>query len=539
MTDTTNLGMTLVEANVLQPSVPINAALNQLDAAVAGTLSVEFTSDANLTLTEAQYQQSVLIFTDSPVTLTAGRDVIFPAQFPRVTVVNSTTQTLTCKKSGQTGIAIAAGQSATLIPGATDVLAGSGTIDNDAVTNAKLANMAASTIKARKTASTGDPEDCTLSEVLDLVGSAATGDILYRAGGGWTRLAVGTNGHVLTLAAGVPSWAAGGGGGGALTNWTDGISTSAPNATVPVVSFTATNAATNVDAVLAPKGTGGVAAHIADSAATGGNKRGASAVDWQTVRSAAAQAATGSQAVIGGGANNTASFANSTVGGGISNTAGAAYATVPGGNGNTASGQYSIAAGRSNTASGAQSAAFGHTNTVAGTSAAAFGQNNTANGTTSFVTGSFGNARSINSARVHSATTGRQSTEVPLYRNTTDATATVLTSDGGAAAATNQYALSSGMASCLRIMVIARQTAGSGTVGDCKAWVADALLKNIGGTTSLVAAVSPTAVAADAGAAAWSIAITADNALDVLKVEVTGEASKTIQWTAVVLGVDA
>jgi len=93
------------------------------------------------------------------------------------------------------------------------------TIVNDAVTNAKAANMAASTIKARKTASTGDPEDCTLSEVLDLVGSAAQGDILYRGASSWTRLGAGTSGQFLkTLGAGAnPTWdTPSGGGGGAF-----------------------------------------------------------------------------------------------------------------------------------------------------------------------------------------------------------------------------------------------------------------------------------------------------------------------------------
>ncbi len=94
------------------------------------------------------------------------------------------------------------------------------TIANDAVTNAKAANMAASTIKARKTASTGDPEDCTLSEVLDLIGSAAQGDILYRGASGWERLAAGTSGkYFKTLGAGSnPMWdtPAGGGGGGKI-----------------------------------------------------------------------------------------------------------------------------------------------------------------------------------------------------------------------------------------------------------------------------------------------------------------------------------
>jgi hypothetical protein len=94
------------------------------------------------------------------------------------------------------------------------------TIANDAVTNAKLANMTASTIKARITASTGDPEDATLSQVLDLVGSAAQGDILYRGASTWTRLGAGTNGHYLkTQGTGAnPTWATVTASGGGSTN---------------------------------------------------------------------------------------------------------------------------------------------------------------------------------------------------------------------------------------------------------------------------------------------------------------------------------
>lgn len=94
------------------------------------------------------------------------------------------------------------------------------TVADDSITNAKLANMAASTIKARKTASTGDPEDCTLSEILDFIGSAAQGDILFRDASGWARLAAGTSGHFLkTQGAGAnPLWASASGGGG-LTSY--------------------------------------------------------------------------------------------------------------------------------------------------------------------------------------------------------------------------------------------------------------------------------------------------------------------------------
>lgn len=94
------------------------------------------------------------------------------------------------------------------------------TIANDAVTNSKLANMTASTIKARVTVSTGDPEDASLTQVLDLVGSVTYGDILYRDSTSWARLPAGTSGHYLkTQGAGAaPTWSAVSASGGGSTN---------------------------------------------------------------------------------------------------------------------------------------------------------------------------------------------------------------------------------------------------------------------------------------------------------------------------------
>lgn len=71
-------------------------------------------------------------------------------------------------------------------------------------------------IMGRKTAGSGVIEELTLSEVLDFIGSATQGDILYRGASSWARLPKGTDGQVLTLANGLPSWAAGGGGGSAM-----------------------------------------------------------------------------------------------------------------------------------------------------------------------------------------------------------------------------------------------------------------------------------------------------------------------------------
>jgi hypothetical protein len=57
-----------------------------------------------------------------------------------------------------------------------DVTASAGsnstTIANDAVTNAKLANVATATIKGRITAGTGDPEDLTPAQVIEVIGAA-------------------------------------------------------------------------------------------------------------------------------------------------------------------------------------------------------------------------------------------------------------------------------------------------------------------------------------------------------------------------------
>jgi hypothetical protein len=139
-------------------------------------------------------------------------------------------------------------------------------------------------------------------------------------------------------------------GGGSLTDFTEGVNTSSPNATVPVVSLTATNAASNVDVALRPKGTGALTAQIADGTATGGNKRGANAVDWQTSRSDKTLVASGEFATIAGGDGNMASgYASFATG--QSNSATGYYSFV-GGGGNTASGDNSFAMGNGTTASG-------------------------------------------------------------------------------------------------------------------------------------------------------------------------------------------
>lgn len=104
-----------------------------------------------------------------------------------------------------------------------DVTAGPGsgsqaaTIPNGTVTYAKMQDVSAtSRVLGRKTAGSGDVEELTLSEVLDFIGSAAQGDILYRGAGSWARLGAGSSGQFLkTNGTGAnPAWATVSGSGG-------------------------------------------------------------------------------------------------------------------------------------------------------------------------------------------------------------------------------------------------------------------------------------------------------------------------------------
>jgi hypothetical protein len=96
------------------------------------------------------------------------------------------------------------------------------TIGNTVVTYAKMQNISATArVLGRKTAGAGSTEECTLSQILDFVGSAADGDILYRSGGSWTRLPIGSSTNVLTVTAGLPVWAAASGGGGTAATQSD------------------------------------------------------------------------------------------------------------------------------------------------------------------------------------------------------------------------------------------------------------------------------------------------------------------------------
>ena len=369
----------------------------------------------------------------------------------------------------------------------------------------------------------------TLTSPVINLGSDATGDIYYRsAGGAFTRLAAGTDGHVLTLASGLPSWAAAGGGGG-LSNWTEAVGSSSPNTAVPVVSFTATNAATNVDAAIIPKGNGALIAEIPDNTSTGGNKRGNGAVDWQQSRSAATMVASGAFSTIAGGASNTASGPWATIGGGNNNVAwvgdgGNGSTTVGGGAENAAYGDYStISGGRSN------STAWGAYSTVVG------GQNNTAGGSHSVASGHFATTRSIHGMVAHAS--GRfgtqgdaQSGRYILRRATTNDTATELTADGGVGSAATRIVLLSNSTYSFRGMAAARSDGG-----DAKGWQFSGVIERgaSAGTTAIVGTVTSTSEG-EAGASTWTLTIDADTTNGALRFQGTGASATNIRWLVTV-----
>jgi hypothetical protein len=107
-----------------------------------------------------------------------------------------------------------------------------------------------------------------------------------------------------------------------------------------------------------------------------------------------------------------------------------------------------------------------------------------------------------------------------LAGQTTDATTTeILLNDG-----TSTIDIASGATAKFKATVVCTD----GT--DTAAFNITGLIQNVAGTTSLIGTNILETIAEDSGSN-WSADLTADDTDDYLKIEVTGEASKTIDWT--------
>jgi hypothetical protein len=147
--------------------------------------------------------------------------------------------------------------------------------------------------------------------------------------------------------------------------------------------ITVVGTATDIPIVLQPKGTGALQAQVADSTTTGGNARGANAVDWQTSRASASSVASSTYTVVAGGNNNIASGFGSSVSGGNGNTSSGTYAAIGGGGNNSVTNLYGyIGGGNINTAAGYFNFIGGGFTNSGTANAAVTTQSATMNGTT-------------------------------------------------------------------------------------------------------------------------------------------------------------
>jgi hypothetical protein len=234
---------------------------------------------------------------------------------------------------------------------------------------------------------------------------------------------------------------------------------------------------------------------------------------------ASRNAASGDWSFVGGGKGNISSAVGSFIGGGGVQTGFAA--------GNTASGEGSFIGG-----------GLGNNVTTSGASVVG-GYQNTASGIMSgVVSGRRGATRGITgnivlpacNVPIFDAAGVSQAAFLVLGKETTNATATVLTSDGGAGSTVNQVILPNNSAYYFKGSVIANVTgAASGA-----AWSFEGAIMRGANAASTVLIGTPVLnrIAVSSGASLWSIALTADTTNGGLAVTVTGVASTTIRWVA-------
>ena len=241
---------------------------------------------------------------------------------------------------------------------------------------------------------------------------------------------------------------------------------------------------------------------------------------------------------MGGGDAGTAANRNvasgdwSFVGGGIKNTASNTGAIVVGGgtygsglSAQTASGVGSFVGGGWGNLSVGNGASIigGVGNQTTSSYSTAIGNYATTRGITGYI--------AFSACYVPTPTAyGSQAAMLVLGKQTTDATATVLTSEGGAAGTTNQIILPNNSAYYFKGSVIANVTGAANGAS----WSFEGAIMRGANAASTVLMGTPAInrVAATAGATAWAIALTADTTNGGLAVTVTGAASTTIRWVA-------
>lgn len=209
------------------------------------------------------------------------------------------------------------------------------------------------------------------------------------------------------------------------------------------------------------------------------------------------------------------------------------------GTGITASGSQSTAIGANATASAQYATAF--SGSSSGVSSAASGtasiaaQGGTASGANSVAIGEYSSARSIIGAKVFSngrfGTTGDAQSGVPyvLRALTTDATATVLTSNQSAAGTTNQLILPNNSAYTFTAEVISHRTDVVSGLTHRASWTVEGVAARDANAASTVVSAVINTISNTPG---WTLTVTADTTNGGIAFAFTGEASKTIRTVA-------
>jgi hypothetical protein len=283
------------------------------------------------------------------------------------------------------------------------------------------------------------------------------------------------------------------------------LATASPNNTVNNVSMAPTGGTTNVSVSIVPKGTGAFSLAVPDGTATGGNVRGANAVDLQTNRSSATQVASGTKSVAIG-ARNTAG------------TSGVAIGNIV-----TAGGSNSIAIGSEYLSAGNSSAIAIGTDCAASTYASmAVGRSSVSNRPSKYAM-SWGRFL---------ANGDMQFVRFILAQKTTSATPVTLACRT-VFSSTDRPTITSGRILFADILISGILSTGASAC----CYKRKVAIKNVGGTTTLVGTVETIGTDIEDNAAC-DVAITADDTNDALDISVTGIAAETWRWVAVVEGLE-
>jgi len=311
----------------------------------------------------------------------------------------------------------------------------------------------------------------------------------------------------------------------------DDLYTASPNNTVNFVCLKPTGGTTNVGVAIVPKGTGAFSLSVPDGTATGGNARGAYAIDLQLLRTAATQVAGGIYSFVAGGAS-VASGSYSVAIGRLVNATGEAAIAL--GDHCTASGPGAFAT-TGCTASGYNSFAHGGTGTSAtNTNAFAIGYGVVATAAFATAIGVWGVADRYGQFTHGSAAFSPghgQFVRLIASNKTTNATPTLLWLNGTIASA--RFTIPSG-----KIFAFTARISGIKSDGSAAAhYVRKGTIKNVAGTVTLVGSIETIGTDVEDNAAT-DVAITADDTNDALQINVTGIAAETWRWVAVVEGVE-